>query len=472
MSDDLFEGMQGRCGLVTDVVLFEDYPPHYLIYTDRLHRRVRGDWQLLPWLGNQVPHRTTPALVRLTHALARSASEPHGIREGKAPNTLSTIDRWKLFDNLRRSLLPPAVLALFVSGWLFLPGSSLVWMVFALSPYLMALISNLFAGVQYSFSKQHSTVVPRPLRLAVLRSLFEIIFLPHESLIILDAISTTLVRLFITHKRMLQCVSAAHTLQLFGKRLRMKSAWQTMIIAPLLAFLFFLMLLALHPENLLIASPLLLGWIASPYIATRISRPDQKPISKIIPAQEHKLRLLARSTWLYFEHFVGPEDRWLPPDHFQENPRGLVAHHTSPTNIGLMLLSTLSAHDLGYIGPLELSLRLRDLFDSLDSLERVRGHFLNWYDTRTFAPLPPRYISTVDSGNLAACLITLRQGCYEMNYAPIINWEGLLDTLGMLSLTLEQAHLGQAAIIYTPRLPRWRNRSSASMILINSHQPC
>ena len=185
--------------------------------------------------------------------------------------------------------------------------------------------------------------------------------------------------------------------------------------------------------------------MVSPYIATRISQPDQKPVRKIIPAQEHKLRLLARSTWLYFEHFVGPEDRWLPPDHFQEDPRGLVAHRTSPTNIGLMLLSTLSAHDLGYIGPLELSLRLRDSFDSMDALERVRGHFLNWYDTRTFAPLPPRYISTVDSGNLAACLIALRQGCYEMAQTPVVNWEGFLDTLGMLSLTLEQAHLGQAA---------------------------
>jgi cyclic beta-1,2-glucan synthetase len=218
-----------------------------------------------------------------------------------------------------------------------------------------------------------------------------------------------------------------------------------MIIAPMMAFLFSILLFILTPQTLLIASPLLVGWVASFYIATRISQPDQKPVRKIIPAQEHKLRLLARSTWLYFEHFVGPEDHWLPPDHFQEDPRGLVAHRTSPTNIGLMLLSTLSAHDLGYIGPLELSLRLRDSFDSMDALERVRGHFLNWYDTRTFAPLPPRYISTVDSGNLVACLIALRQGCFEMAETPVVNWEGFLDTLGMLSLALGQAHLGQAA---------------------------
>ncbi|HEY3476800.1 MAG TPA: glucoamylase family protein, partial [Anaerolineales bacterium] len=269
--------------------------------------------------------------------------------------------------------------------------------------------------------------------------------LPHQAYVIFDAISTTLVRLFITHKRMLQWVSAAHTVQLFGKTLHLKSAWQAMFIAPLLAFLFSILLFVLQPSILLIASPLLIGWVASPYIATRISRPYQQPVRKLIPAQEHKLHLLARSTWLYLEHFVGPEDRWLPPDHFQESPRGIVAHRTSPTNIGLMLLSTLSAHDLGYIGPLELSLRLRDSFDSMDSLERVRGHFLNWYDTRSFAPLPPRYISTVDSGNLAACLITLRQGCHEMSQTEVVNWQGLQDTLDMLSATLTQGHLGDAA---------------------------
>jgi cyclic beta-1,2-glucan synthetase len=439
LSHDLFEGSQGRCGLVTDVVLFEDYPPHYLIYTDRLHRWVRGDWQLLPWLGNQVPHRT----------------------KGKAPNTLSLIDRWKLFDNLRRSLVPLTVLALLLSGWLWLPGSSLLWMLFALSPYLMAVVSNFIAEVHHSFSKEHSTVVTRPLRLAALRSLFEIIFLPHEAFIILDAITTTLIRLFFTRKRMLQWVSAAHTVQLFGKTLHLKSAWEAMSNSLLLAVLFTILLVVIRPAALLVALPLLIGWIASPYIATRIGQTDQKPVKKIIPAQEHKLRLLARSTWLYFEHFVGPEDRWLPPDHFQESPRGLVAHRTSPTNIGLMLLSTLSAHDLGYIGPLELSLRLRDSFDSMDSLERVRGHFLNWYDTRTFAPLPPRYISTVDSGNLAACLIALRQGCYEMVQAPVVNWEGLLDTLGMLALTLDQAQLGRSADKLDTAIVSLQNRVKA-----------
>jgi cyclic beta-1,2-glucan synthetase len=422
LSHDLFEGVHGRCGLVTDVVLFEDYPPHYLTYTDRLHRWVRGDWQLLPWLASQVPHRT----------------------KGKVPNPLSVIDRWKLIDNLRRSLLPPMVLVMLVGGWLFLPGSSLAWMLFALSPYLISIVTNVIAEIHRVFSRKPASVTTHPLRLAALRALFEIIFLPHESLIILDAIGTTLLRMFVLHKGMLEWVTAAHTVRVFGRTLKVRAAWQAMVIAPSFAIALTLLMLSFYPETLLTAAPLLVGWIVAPYIAARISRPDPHIVKKLSPAQERKLHLLARSTWLYFEHFVGPEDRWLPPDHFQENPRGLVAHHTSPTNIGLMLLSTLSAHDLGYIGPLEFSLRIRDSFDSMDSLERIRGHFLNWYDTRTFAPLPPRYISTVDSGNLAACLLVLRQGCREMAQSPVVHWEGLLDTINLLLHTLAQANPGNA----------------------------
>ena len=422
LSHDLFEGIHGRCGLVTDVVLFEDYPPHYLTYTDRMHRWVRGDWQLLPWLEARVPHRT----------------------KGTIPNSLSLIDRWKLFDNLRRSLLPPTVLVLLMSAWLFLPGSSLAWMIFALSPYLMSIITNFIAEVHHVLSKKSSITTNHPLRLATLRALFEIIFLPHESLIILDAITTTLYRMFIRHRKMLEWVTAAHTVKVFGRTLKVRAAWQAMVVAPAFAAALFLLILSLFPRTLLVAAPLLLGWTISPYIAARISRPIPHLIKRLAPAQERKLHLLARSTWLYFEHFVGPEDRWLPPDHFQESPRGLAAHNTSPTNIGLMLLSTLSAHDLGYIGPLEFSLRIRDSFDSMDSLERVRGHFLNWYDTRTFVPLPPRYISTVDSGNLAASLLVLREGCLEMPKSPIGQWGGLLDTLNLLLYTLEQAELGDA----------------------------
>ena len=422
LSHDLFEALQGACGLVTDVVLFEDYPPHYIAYTDRLHRWVRGDWQLLPWLWNWVPHRT----------------------KGKVRNTLSAIDQWKLFDNLRRSLLDPVSLILLLCAWFFLPGSKAAWTLLALSPFLMPIILNTISQLR-NRDTQTNRVITRSVRMASLRALLEIVFLPHETLIHLDAILTTLSRMFFTHRNMLQWITAAHTVQLFGKRLRVKSAWQAMIVAPLFTVAVALAMVVQDRMLFFYTSPLLFAWIMSPYIAARISKPDVTQPARLTPAQENKLRLLARSTWLYFEHFVSPEDKWLPPDHFQESPRGQLAHQTSPTNIGLMLLSTLAAHDLGYIGAPEFALRLRDTFDSMNSLERVRGHFLNWYDTRTLAPLLPRYISTVDSGNLAACLLVLKQGCAEISSSPVVQWRGVTDSLNMLAFILERARLGKRA---------------------------
>ncbi|MFP4226061.1 MAG: GH36-type glycosyl hydrolase domain-containing protein [Desulfobacterales bacterium] len=183
------------------------------------------------------------------------------------------------------------------------------------------------------------------------------------------------------------------------------------------------------------AAPLLIAWLLSPYIAYRISRPAETEQEILETGQRYQLRRLARRTWFFFEQFVGPEDYWLPPDHFQESPLGLVAHRTSPTNIGLLLLSTLSAYDLGYIGLPMLSARLRNTIDAMEKLERHRGHFLNWYETRSIQPLQPRYVSTVDSGNLAACLLTLRQGCAGLQNASILRWQqcqGLLDTLDVL----------------------------------------
>lgn len=419
LSHDLFEALQGACGLVTDVVLFEDYPPHYLAYTDRLHRWVRGDWQLLPWLWSWVPHRT----------------------RGKTRNTFSIIDQWKVFDNLRRSLVAPVSLLLLICALFLLPGSKLAWILFAISPFLMPILTNTISSLRQTTKTQTNPIVTRPVRMAALRALFEIIFLPHESLIYLDAIATTLSRLFITHKNMLQWVTAAHTVQLFGKRLMVKSAWQAMVSTPVLVIGLAVGIGFQDAATLLLSAPLLLGWFFSPYLAARISKPDVYEPVRLTVAQEQKLRLLARATWLYFEHFVSPEDKWLPPDHFQESPRPRVAHQTSPTNIGLMLVSTLGAHDLGYIGAPELALRLRDTFDSLNALERIRGHFLNWYDTRTLAPLLPRYISTVDSGNLAACLLVLKQGCAEIGQSPVVRWQGLVDALNMLAGVLKQANL-------------------------------
>ncbi len=420
LSHDMFEGIHGRCGLVTDIVLFEDYPPNYLTLSNRMHRWVRGDWQLLPWLLPRVPNQDG-RLVR---------------------NDLSLLDRWKILDNIRRSLLSPAVMALLVSSWFWFPHSALLWTLAALSAYLLPALVSTIGGLRTRRSEEAPEVADHRLRKSWLRALFEIVFLPHESLIIADAILATLVRLLLTRKHLLQWVTAAHTVKVLGGKLKLKIAWREMVFAPLFGLGVLITVIVWQPSALFLTVPFLISWILSPYIAVLISRRTYRPAEKLRPEDERSLRLLARSTWLYFERFAGPDDHWLPPDHFQEDPRGLVAHRTSPTNIGLLLLSTLAAYDLGYIGPQELAQRIENAFDGMDQLERVRDHWLNWYDTRTLAPLTPRYISTVDSANLAACLLTLQRGCNEMADNTAIHWEGLVDTLEVLSQTVDEAGLG------------------------------
>ena len=414
LSHDLFEGIHGRAGLVTDVTLFEDYPPHYLAYARRLHRWVRGDWQLLPWLLARVPTADG----------------------GTMPNDLSVINRWKILDNLRRSLLAPSLLALLIAGWLWLPGSTLTWTLAGVLTLAVPFVTGIITRLTRASQRKSLSGATESVWADVLRWLLALAFLPYEALLMLDAIGRTLVRLTITRRRLLQWITAAHTIRPFGEEMRLGLTWKQMSGAPLLALGLVLLLRLIHPAAMPIAIPLLLTWLASPQIAHWISRPlvhEQAPLSA---DQRQQLRRLARRTWLYFEQFVGPDDNWLPPDHYQQDPRGLVVHRTSPTNLGLLLLSTLAAYDLGYIGPMDLALRLRYTFEGMDKLERYRGHFFNWYDTRNLRPLPPRYVSTVDSGNLAGCLLALRQGCPALSHDPVLRWqrwEGLLDTLAILA---------------------------------------
>ncbi|MFN2270731.1 MAG: GH36-type glycosyl hydrolase domain-containing protein [Anaerolineae bacterium] len=418
LSHDLFEGVHGRAGLVTDVVLYEDYPAHYLAHTHRLHRWVRGDWQLIPWLFPRVPHAG----------------------KGTIPNTLSVIDRWKILDNLRRSLLGPTLLALLIAGWLWLPGSTLVWTLAGFLAVAVIVFSSLFSVFRETMRGMSLKGAVHSVWLATLRWLLAFVFLPYESLIALDAIAATLHRLLFSRKRLLQWTTAAHTVRLFGRTVRVGILWRQMGPAVVIAFLLDVLVVLLNPAAIVVAAPLLLLWMISPLIAYWISRPVVREQERLSEEQCRELRGLARRMWLYFEQFIGPDDQWLPPDHFQENPLGLVAHRTSPTNIGLLLLSTLASYDMGYIGPLDLVLRLRPTLETMNKLERHRGHFLNWYDTRSLHPLPPRYVSAVDSGNLAACLLALRQGCFAMSETPILRWQrwqGLFDTLYVLRKTVE-----------------------------------
>ncbi len=415
LSHDLFEGIYGRAALVTDIVLYEEIPSRYLVYVRRLRRWIRGDWQLLPWLF---------PFVRTQKGLAR--------------NRLSLINLWKVFDNLRRSLLPPILLALLVAGWLFLPGSPLVWTLLVLLPSALPLAAQTVQHGRRTLGHLTLKQLIGPTRIPLARWALAVLFLPYEALLMLSAIGITIGRLFFMRKHMLQWTTAAHIARSF-RNTRYRT-WLEMAASSTFAVLLGIVIRMINPSALLVAAPLLLGWLISPQIAYWISQPITHITNPLSETQSRQVRRLARRTWAFFERFAGPDDHWLPPDHFQEFPRGNVTHLTTPTNIGLFLVSTLSAYDLGYMGLPELEIRLRSTFENIDRLEHYRGHLLNWYDSQTLTALPPRYISTVDSGNLAACLIALKQGCLALKDVPVLGdkqWQGLLVILDILSETLQ-----------------------------------
>ncbi len=416
LSHDLFEGIYGRAALVTDIVLYEDYPSRYLAYAHRLRRWIRGDWQLLPWL------------FPIVHT-----------ENGMARNRLSTINLWKIFDNLRRSLLPPTLLVLLAAGWIFLPGSPLVWTLLVLLPSALPVVVQSVQHSRHKPGRMKIKEILEPARSPFIRWALSVLFMPFEALLMLGAISTTLIRLLIERRNLLQWTTAANT----ARALRMNTRfeiWGEMLGSLILSIILGITTAIFHPVSLWVALPLLAAWMIAPRIASVISQAITHHAPPLPEEQRRQVLRLARRTWAFFERFAGPDDHWLPPDHFQESPRVNVAHYTTPTNIGLFLVSTLSAYDLGYLGLSELAVRLRVTFESMEKLEHYRGHLLNWYDSQSLAALPPRYISTVDSGNLAASLITLRQGCLGLVDAPLLSnkeWQGLLAILDILAEALQ-----------------------------------
>ena len=415
LSHDLIEGIHGRVGLASDILLYEDYPPHYLINVLRSYRWVRGDWQLLPWLGRRVPAQA-----------------------GLIPNDLPVIDRWKIVDNLRRSLLAAAIMALLIAGWTVLPGSSWVWTLFAVVTPAIPLLFNNALSLALDFGRPSFRIPWRPLRDDAIRWLLFVAFLPYESQLMLDAITTTLRRL-VTRKNLLQWTTAARTVRIFGDEATSATTLVKMLPSIVAVAVLAVLIALVQPQSLLIATPFFLIWFSASQIAYWISRPDVHEAAELTVQQRQTLRTLARRTWLFYEHFVGPDSNWLPPDHFQEAPRGVVAQRTSPTNVGLYLLTVLAAHDLGYVGMTNMAVRLFATFSTLEEMPRHRGHFLNWIDTHTLETLPPGYVSTVDSGNLAGCLIALKQACLAMPQQSVWRWEawqGLVDLLLLLEDSL------------------------------------
>ncbi|HWQ29362.1 MAG TPA: glucoamylase family protein [Negativicutes bacterium] len=410
LSHDLLEGAHVRTGLVTDIELIDSYPSKYNAHSMRQHRWVRGDWQLLPWLLGRVKNAKGEAIK----------------------NPLSFINRWKLLDNLRRSLLAPSEALLFLLSLSIMPGNALVWVLFTLAaivfPILISVAEAAFVNMDNSGEKEEFSFLDR-VKAPLLQSLLIISFLPHQAQLMLDAIATTLVRVLVTRKNLLEWVTAAD-MELALKN-DQGSYWRRMWICPTAAALAVVLCIYTAPEAftaLLLLVPL---WFAAPSIAYKLSQPLQEEKYKLKPKELTELRLLTRKTWSFFEDFVSALDNYLPPDNYQEDPPNGVAHRTSPTNIGLLLASVMSARDMGYISTAEMLERLDNTLTTIEKLKKWRGHLYNWYDTITLEILRPNYISTVDSGNFIAYLMTLRQGLLEYRDKPSVDRRmvlGLKDT--------------------------------------------
>ncbi len=391
LSHDLFEGIYARTALVSDVELVDDYPASVLTHARRRHRWVRGDWQILLWLFPWVRTR--------------------GGRMER--NRLPLISRWKIFDNLRRSLMAPATAALLLLAWTALPGSPAVWtaaVVAALAfPALPLLLTALAGPRQRQTWSVFLRDVGGELETAVARTILQLAFLASEAAQMGHAIGLTLVRLLVTRRRLLEWETAAASAARVTRR-GPRDFLRAMMASPAAALLAIALVAAVRPVALPVALPLLTLWLAAPVIAWLLSRPTAPRHVELGAEDRRYLEQVARRTWGYFAELAGSEDHGLPPDNLQEVPEPRIAHRTSPTNIGLGLLATLAAHDLGLIETGELIARTEAALATMEQLERHEGHLLNWYDTRTLAPLPPRYVSTVDSGNLAGALMTLAAG--------------------------------------------------------------
>jgi cyclic beta-1,2-glucan glucanotransferase len=391
LSHDLFEGVFARAGLVTDVELFEQAPSHYGVAAARQHRWARGDWQLLPWIV------------------------------GGRASAMPAIGRWKMLDNLRRTLSAPALFSTLVAGWIVPGASPVVWTVFVLAMIALPTLPPVLVGAiprGPGISKRsHTRAVGRDLLLAASQTAFVTTMLPHQAWLMTDAIARTMVRVYVTRRRLLEWVTAAQAKS--GLRLDLGGFYRRMAGGLALVTAAAAAVAWQRAEAWPVALPLLLLWAASPAAARWISLPSlgARPVT-LSPGETRALRLIARRTWRFFTTFVGPEDRALPPDNFQEDPNPVIAHRTSPTNLGLYLLSTVVARDFGWLGTVEAVERLEATFETMAGLERFRGHFYNWYATRDGRPLDPKYVSSVDSGNLAGHLIALDHACREMMGRP------------------------------------------------------
>ena len=414
LSHDLLEGCYTRSGLLSDIQLYEEYPSHYSSDVNRRHRWIRGDWQVGYW------------------ALPFAPNGKNKLRRNK----LSMLSKWKIFDNLRRSLVPLCLTFLLLVGWSVMHAAwfwTVSVLIIVMLPSVLVSAWNMFRKSREITLKQHISISINAITDNFFRDAFIFICLPYEAYYSADAIVRTSWRMLFSHKKLLEWVPSGNQEHTSDKTLA--AAYRSMWISPFIAAVAFIYFVIFAPVKLIAVMPVLVLWGLSPFIAWKISKPFKKREAELNNEQRTFLEKLTRRTWAFFEVFVSKEDNWLPPDNYQESPNNAIAHRTSPTNIGMALLSNLAAYDFGYVTINNLLTRLANTFDTLSRMERYRGHLYNWYDTTTLQPLYPKYVSTVDSGNMAGHLLTLKQGLLNIPFEPVLSHklpEGLLHTLYVL----------------------------------------
>ncbi len=413
LSHDLIEGCYLRVGLASDIEVLESFPHFYHAWVHRLHRWIRGDWQIMNWVLPWVPRPgpTGPSTER---------------------NPLTVISRWKIFDNLRRSLAAPASLALLLAAWLsiLIPKLAIVLVVIALfTPALIRILDRASGAGPLRMTGWHVEIK------GLLRGLVEAAFLPLHAWVSLDAITRVVYRRVISRRHLLEWETAQVSHWMAEHRVNYVLA-QTGVAGIASCFLFAYFSQAAEQAPLFSSLPFVLAWVVSPVLADMLGRNGMNTAEPPLSAKDQVfLRVIARQTWRYFDDLVGARTNWLPPDNSQEALRIEVAERTSPTNIGLGLLSLVAAQDFGYITPDQLLERVRLTLGIIGKLERYEGHLLNWYNTATLEPLRPPYVSTVDTGNLLACYMVLQEALAELPSKRLLAdaFNGLQDTLNLIS---------------------------------------
>jgi len=406
LSHDLLEGGFLRAGLVTDIELMDDFPANYYSYLQRMHRWVRGDWQLLRWFSPLVRNR----------------------RGTRLWVDLPIITRWQMLDNLRRSSLDPVLLALTVASIFGLPGWKMGWLGIVIAtiaiPFLIHSLNSFKQRLKWRWRWRNLLGVLGQIVVTA-------IMLPFKSAILLDAIFRTLYRLLFSKKHLLEWVTAADAERQTPKTIGVFIAR----LSKGYIFVALLLLGTLFSERDMADLSLGIGilWTVGPFLAYWLSKPQLDIKAEMLADERSYVRALAYDTWRFFELVVQDADNWLPPDNLQVDPPRGIAHRTSPTNIGLLLGSTVVARDLGYLTTTELMARIEHTLDSLETMQRWQGHFYNWYDTCTLEPLLPLYVSTVDSGNMVAYLLTVKQGVKEWGNNPLVDQATILGMLDRIA---------------------------------------